>query len=386
MSSKLGDKVTRDENALSTSLPPADKKLRRNRGRHSVGIVTDMDRAKVAALFTTAQNCMQSISEDYICVPQASKDDLCVAWTLQEKFFESTFVNDISQGRLKGEQNLDNFLEELSEVTSQQDSTQEKSSEDTSSGDKKQQKSFFGKKVSIVENTEVNHLKPGTENYNIDRSKPPGSPRERIALQTDTYCAISPVRPRSSRYYSDSCVEEKPAYRKCTTPRPVLSKRHSTGAIPQETESIPTLPRFRAVGLKRRPRSLSDMPSVHRQDSALTEKEEKLAEQVIIRQIEIQMAAKKMRKLSLQHFGDSKNTQKVRKQSSSSSPYTRQRSENPSNDFNNNSEAQKTGNGTKTFLRSTDVEKICQKAVQERKGTQYNGTRFIGTVWRSARL
>ena len=83
------------------------------------------------------------------------------------------------------------------------------------------------------------------------------------------------------------------------------------------------------------------MPSVHRQDSALTEKEEKLAEQVIIRQIEIQMAAKKMRKLSLQHFGDSKNTQKVRKQSSSSSPYTRQRSENPSNDFNNNSEAQR---------------------------------------------
>ena len=345
VSSKLGDKVTRDENTLPTSLSPVDKEKRRDR-RHSVGIVTDIDRTRLAALFTTAQNYMQSISESDIGVAQESKDDLCVPCTSQEKYFESTFLSYISYGRFKGEQNLDNFSEKLSDITSKQDLTEEKSREDTSSCDKQQQKSFSGKKVSILENAEVTHLKPGTEKYDIGTNKPPGSPRgEGVASQSDTYCVISPVRPRSSRRYSDSCVQKIPAYRKCTTPRPILSKRHSfvepsatgaTGAIPHEAESIPNLPRFRAVGLKQRPGSLSDMPSVHSQGSALIAKEEKMrAEQVIIRQIEIQTAANKMRKLSLQHFGEPKNTQKARKQSSSSSPYMRQRSEYPSNDLNN---------------------------------------------------
>lgn len=103
-----------------------------------------------------------------------------------------------------------------------------------------------------------------------------------------------------------------------------MSKKHSriafvetdaaTIALPKLAKLTPNVPRNRAMGLKRRPRSLPEKPSQSHQGSVLTEKEEKMAEQVLIRQIEIQASAEKMRRLSLQHFGESKPSPNFRKQ------------------------------------------------------------------------
>jgi len=140
----------------------------------------------------------------------------------------------------------------------------------------------------------------------------------------------------------------------------------ATIALPKLAKLTPNMPRNRAsMGLKRRPRSLPEMPSQSHQGSVLTEKEEKMAEQVLIRQIEIQASAEKMRRLSLQHFGESKPSPKFRKQSvtvsSLSSPYFRRGTETLiANDFYHNNEAQRPG----IIRRQTDNPETLRKFVK----------------------
>lgn len=195
-------------------------------------------------------------------------------------------------------------------------------------------------------------------------------------MSTRSTC-VSPFRPRSSRSYSDSSVEkksERSAYRKWSTPVSLPSRRHtrmgnlepaSPSAFRHEAESNPNIPRLSSAGLKRRPRSNSASTTRYYQDSVFTEREETMAEQVMIRQLEIKTAADKMRKLSLQPFGDSKSAQKNRQHSASSSslssPYQRKGSKNASNDLKNNSEAQRPG----LVRRQTDNPQLLREFVKK---------------------
>lgn len=253
----------------------------------------------------------------------------------------------------------------VSDLTSQRNLSQVNFSGDVTCCDKQEQKSHFAKQVVSAKNPSI--LKADADRKDIRQSVKVISPRRRTMSQ--------PTRPQSSRTYSDSCVEEKPTYRKCSTPGPIMSKKHSriafvepdvaTIALHKLAKLTPNMPRNRAMGLKRRPRSLPEMPSQSHQGSVLTEKEEKMAEQVLIRQIEIQASAEKMKRLSLQHFGESKPSPKFRKQSvtvsSSSSPHFRRGTETLiANDFYNNNETQRPG----IIRRQTDNPETLRKFVK----------------------
>lgn len=378
VSSKLEDKMMGDESSVpSGSFPPIGKaKFKR---RNSVAIVTDIGRHNATDLFTSLQSYMQTISEGD--VEQVSKDDLYCGRKAEEGNSEPTFKENVAQGKFTFEGHLDCCSKQNWDLTSQ-----ENSNKDTSScSDKDEQKNCSIKKVSISSDSRDKILKPGVEKVVIDKDKPSclTRPRKRAGSQTTNSRPASSLRPQSSRSYSDSCVEEKSersAYRKCSTPLPLLSKRYSklgfvdpntTSAFRLVAEDNPNMLQVGTVGLKRRVRSLTaPATSGHHRDSTLTKPEEQMAEQVLIRQLEIQTAADKMRKLSLQHFGDSKNTIKVRRQSSSTSPFARRRIETPSNEPNNNSEALRPG----MVRRHTDDPQALRKFVkkQYKKETAQN--------------
>lgn len=360
VSSKFEDKVTGDESPFSGgAFSSIDKSKKRNR-RHSVAVVTDIDRRKVLDLFKSEQTRYQSISSGVSFAEQASKDDLYFGCKYQENCSDSMFLFDISLDR-----DRDGCSTLVSDLTSQRNLSQVNFSGDVTCCDKQEQKSHFAKQVVSAKNPSI--LKADADRKDIRQSVKVISPRRRTMSQ--------PTRPQSSRTYSDSCVEEKPTYRKCSTPGPIMSKKHSriafvepdvaTIALHKLAKLTPNMPRNRAMGLKRRPRSLPEMPSQSHQGSVLTEKEEKMAEQVLIRQIEIQASAEKMKRLSLQHFGESKPRPKFRKQSvtvsSSSSPHFRRGTETLiANDFYNNNETQRPG----IIRRQTDNPETLRKFVK----------------------
>lgn len=363
VSSKLEDKVTGDENVPSGSFSPIGKAKKR---RHSVAIVTDIGRQNAADVFASVQSYMQSISENG--VTQVSQDDLYICCKEQQR--NSDVKGYTLQDKYTADQDNGASSKKLSKSTSPEALTKP---EDPSSCEKRQQDPV--KNLSISDNSRVKFVQPGTaEKSDIDQNKTPSPRPKRKAY------SVSPLRPRSSRSYSDSCVELKSAYsRKCSTPVPMLSRRHSRmgfvepnapRAFRHETESNPKMLRLGALGVKRRPRSLTVATPGQQQDYALTVKEEKMAEQVLIRQIEIQNAADKMRKLSFQHFGDSKSTQKIRRQStsSSSSPCMRRGLENSSNDSNNNSEAQRPGIVRRHTDNPQELRKFVNNQCKKQKG------------------
>ena len=371
VSSKLEDKVTGDESVPPCPFPPIGKAKKR---RHSVGIGTSIGRQyDEEDLFTSVQSYKQSISEGGRGVATlASKDDLCLGREVQGGNSDELTLRAINdEHSFSTEQNT--FSETPCDLT-----TQETYNKDTSTCEEHQQKNCPHKKVSISDNSEVKLLtEPGAEVRDIDHAyKPcPGRRRRSVsqnAMSTRSTC-VSPFRPRSRRSYSDSSVEEKSersVYRKYSSPVPLLSRRHIRmgnldPAFRHEAESNPNMPRLSSEGLKQRPRSNSASTTRCYPDSVLTEREETMAEQVMIRQLEIQTAADKMRKLSLQPFGDSKSAQKTRQHSASSSSlslqYQRRGSENGSNDLNNNSEVQRPG----LVRRQTDNPQLLRKFVKK---------------------
>lgn len=360
VSSKFEDKVTGDESPFSGgAFSSIDKSKKRNR-RHSVAVVTDIDRRKVLDLFKSEQTRDQSISSGVSFAEQASKDDLYFGCKYHENCSDSMFLFDISLDR-----DRDGCSTLVSDLMSQRNLSQVNFSGDVTCCDKQEQKSHLAKQVVSAKNPSI--LKSDADRKDIPQSVKVITPRRRTMSQ--------PTRPQSSRTYSDSCVGEKPTYRKCSTPGPIMSKKHSrvafvepdvaTIALPKLAKLTANMTRNRAMGLKRRPRSLPEMPSQSLQGSVLTEKEEKMAEQVLIRQIEIQASAEKMKRLSLQHFGESKPSPKFRKQSvtvsSSISSHFRRGTETLiASDFYNNNETQRPG----IIRRQTDNPETLRKFVK----------------------
>ena len=376
VSSKLEDRVAGDESP-PCSFPPIGKAKKR---RHSVAIVTSIGRQyDEEDLFTSLQSYVQSISEGVST--QTSKDDLYLGCKVQGNKSHELTLRGIIEQRFSPEQNT------FSETPACDLTTHETYNKDTTTCAEDQQKNYPRKKVSISDTSEVKLLpEPGAEVRDVDHANKlcPGRRRRsfsQYAMSTRSTC-IAPFRPRRSRSYSDSSVEkksERSACRKYNTPVPMLSRGHtrmgnleptSPSAFRHGAESNPSMQRLSSSGLKRRPRSRSYSESTSRyyQDSGLTEREETLAEQIITRQLEIQIAADKMRKLSLQPFGDSKSTQKIRQHqsaisSSLSSSYQRRGSENASNvnDLKNNGEAQR----PELVRRHTDNPGLLRKFVKK---------------------
>lgn len=364
VSSKFEDKVTGDESTFSGgAFSSIDKSKKRNR-RHSVAVVTDIDRRKVLDLFKSEQTRDQSISEDDSFANQGSKDDLhfgCQKYRENFSVSESVFPFDTALDK-----DRDGCSTLVSDLTSKRNLSQVNFSRDATCCYKQEQKSHFAKQVLSAKNPTI--FRSDADRKDIRQNVKVITPRRRSTSQ--------PTRPQRSRTYSDSCVGEKPTYRKCYTPGPIISKKHSRIAFVEPDVAAIALPKFdqkvnpsllrnQAMGLKRRPRSLPDMPSQSHQRPVLTEKEEKMAEQVLIRQIEIQASAEKMRRLSLQHFGETKPSPKFRKQSvtvsSSSLPHFLRSTETLiGNDFYNNDEAQRPG----IIRRQTDNPETLRKFVK----------------------
>ncbi|KAL9968560.1 hypothetical protein ACROYT_G020668 [Oculina patagonica] len=353
VSSKLEDKVTGDENMLaSSSLPPIGKAPKKR--RHSVAIVTNFGQHNMADLFTSVTSYMQSISEDNE-EANISKDET------KEKHSE-TALDEIGAWRAEQDNQLDPCLEQLSNL-SLQTTFAEETSKDCSSN---KNKICCGERVSGSNDSKSEGLEK-TKTSSSNSSSAPSSPKRKVTHSRQNHDFPSSSRPQSSRSYSDSSLQERVAFRKCSTPVPVLSKKHSrvrrvdpntSGAFRLEAESKMY---EGAMGHKRRFRSLSAGNGP--QESALTEKEAKMAEQVIIRQIEIKEGAEKMRKLSMQRFGDSKDALKVpRRHSSANSPtYARKRLETTANDVNNNPEGSPRPGITR---RHTDNPQVLKKIVK----------------------
>lgn len=360
VSSKLEDKVTGDENTSSSSLPPIGKAPKKR--RHSVAIVTNIGQHNMADLFTSVTSYMQSISEDNE-EASISKDDLYFGCKTEEKHSE-TVLNEKGGWRAKQDNDLDTCLEQLSNL-SLQTTFAEEISKDCSSN---KNKTCCGGKVSGSDDSKSQGLEKTETSYS-SCSSAPSCPKRKVTHTRPNPDFPYPSRPQSSRSYSDSSLQERVPFRKCSTPVPVLSKKHSrvrsvdnntSGAFRLEAQSkMYESP----MGHKRRFRSLS--AGSGQQESALTEKEAKMAEQVIIRQIEIKEGVEKMRKLSMQHFGDSKNTLKIpRRQSSANSPtYSRKRLENVVNDVNNNTPEGSPRPGI--IRRHTDNPQVLKKIVKK---------------------
>lgn len=344
VSSKLEDKVTGDETgspSTSSSLPPivkAPPKEVPKKRRHSVAIVTNIEHHNMADLFTSVTSYMQSISEESeganIC-----KDDLYFGRRTEEKYSETTF-NEGSGG------NADDLVsccsEKLHDLKLQTtvEEVEEKSKNDCGSNTSNKTHSCHQKALvednssAKVSKADVRKIESGC-NSPISTRSVSSSPKRKVKSSRRANNDFSPnLRSQSSRSYSDSSLQERATFRKCMTP--MLSKNNLRM---RSVDTSAAVYEGATMGHNQRFRSLS-AGSEH-QASVLTEKEVQMAEQVIIRQLEIRERAERMKKLSLQHFGDSKTTLKIPrlKQSCSTSPYARRRLEDSaSNDTSNNIE------------------------------------------------
>ena len=344
VSSKLEDKVTGDETSTpSTSLPPIAKPAPSNKRRHSVAIVTNIEQHNKADLFTSVTSFMQSISEEgegaNIC-----KDDLYFGRKTEEKYSETTFGersgrNDGQTGDLVKVTCCSEKLRDLRPQSATVEEIEEKNRNDCSSYRKITHgclQNVLGEdhdSSGKVSKPDVRKTETGQCN---SPTSVPSSPKRRVKpIRRPNSDFSSSLRSQSSRTYSDSSLQERATFRKCITPLPVLSKSYSRM---RSAETSAAMYEGAAMGHKSRIRSLS--AGGEHQASVLTEKEAQMAEQVIIRQLEIKEMAKRMKKLSLQHFGDSKTMSKIpRKPSCSNSPYTRRRLEDrASHDTSNSTE------------------------------------------------
>lgn len=357
VSSKLEDKVTRNENTSSTSLPPIVKAPSKKR-RHSVAIVTNIEQHNMADLFTSVTSYMQSISEGSEGA-NISKDDLYFGCKSEEQHSETTF--DERSGR-DAEQNsdLDTCSEKLRDLRLQ--TTVEEVEEDTRNDCSSNRKKTHScrEKALVEEDSSAKFLKSDfrkTETGCNSSTSVSSFPKRKVTSTRTNRDFPSNSRPQSSGSYSNSSLQERATFRKCSTPVPVLSKKHSRIRSADSSAAVYE----GAMGHKRRIRSLSAGSGHH--ESVLTDKEAQMAEQVIIRQLEIKEGAERVRKLSLQHFGNS--TLKIpRKQSSGNSPYARRRLENAAfNDTNNNNTegAQRQG----IARRRTDNPQLLRKFVKD---------------------
>lgn len=359
VSSKLEDKVTRDEGIHPNSFPPISKAKKR---RHSVAIVTDIIRQRAVDMLTNVQSYMQSIS-GRADKTQFSKDDLCFSYKLHEEKYSKDTLDGVVLQSILEEQSVDASCESLGDFMTQRNSINSVN-EARSSCNEHEKKNYSGKKVSISDdhNSGLALRAPNTENEDTDHDNhPPGRRIRAASKNTMNTGSTFRIRPHSSRSYIDNNVEEnseRSVHRKCGTPVPVRRRRTRT-ALTEPYSVDPNVPRLDSMGPKRRPRTTST-PCFH-QDSVLTGDEEKLAEQFIIRQLEIQNAADKMKKLALQPFGDSKSTQKLRRHTIpfSTSSGLRRRSENAWNDLNNN-EIQR----PRLVRRQTDDPQLLRKFVR----------------------
>ena len=331
VSSKLEDKVTGDEAASpSTSLPPIVKAPSKKR-RHSVAIVTDIEHHNIADLFTSVTSYMQSISEESekasIC-----KDDLYFGRRTKEKYSETTFHE--GSGRNAGD--LVTCCSEKLRDLKLQSTVEEvvaESKSDCGSNHSNKTHSFRRKalgednasaKQIEVSKADVRKTETGCHSPASTRSVS-SSPKRKVKSTRRANNDFSPdLRSQSSRSYNDSSLQERATFRKCITPIAVLSRNHPRM---RSVDTSAAVYGGEAMGHQQtRFRSLST--GSERQASVLTEKEVQMAEQVIIRQLEIKEGAERMKKLSLRHFGDSKTALKIpRKQSCSTSPYARRRLE-----------------------------------------------------------
>ena len=330
VSSKLEDKVTGDETgAPSTSLPPIVKAPSKKR-RHSVAIVTNIEHHNMADLFTSVTSYMQSISEESekasIC-----KDDLYFGRRTEEKYSEKAFnegcgrdADDLVTGCSLAEKFRDLKLQTTVEEA------EGKSKNDCGSNHSNKTHSCR-RKALVEDNSSAKVLKADVRKTDTGCNSPAStrsvtsSPKRRVKSTRREISDFSPdLRSQNSRSYSDSSRQERAMFRKCITPIPVLSRNHS------RMRSVDTsAAAYEGVAMgHRQTRFRSQSTGRERQASVLTEKEVQMAEQVIIRQLEIREGAERMKKLSLQHFGDSKTSLKIpRKPSCSTSPYARRRLE-----------------------------------------------------------
>ena len=332
VSSKLEDKVTGDETGspstcLPPQLPPIVKAPPKKR-RHSVAIVTDIEHHNMADLFTSVTSYMQSISEESEGV-NICKDDLYFGRRTEEKYSETTF--DEGSGRNADDQvtRCSEKLHDLKLQTTVEEAEEKSKLNDCGSNANNKNRSFRQKTLvednssAKVSKADVRKTETGC-NSPVSTRSVSSSPKRKVKSTRQANNDFSyNLRSQSSRSYSDSSLQERATFRKCITPVPVLSRNHSR-MRPVDTSTA--VYEGAAMGHKQRFRSLS-AGSEH-QPSVLTEKEVQMAEQVIIRQLEIRERAERMKKLSLQHFGDSKTTLKIpRKQNCSTSPYARRRLE-----------------------------------------------------------
>ena len=341
VSSKLEDKVTGDETSTPSTLQPPIVKAPPKKRRHSVAIVTNIEQHNMADLFTSVTSYMQSISEESeganIC-----KDDLYFGRKTEEEHLETTFHE--GNGRNAGQTNdLDTCCsEKLRDLRLHAQTTveevEEKNRNECSSNRNKThtcRQKTLGEDDSSgkVLKADVRKTKTGCNSSTSASS----SPKRKVKSTRRANSNFSSnMRSQSSRSYSDSSLQERVTFRKCNTPvLPVLSKNHSRMRS-AETKSV--MYEGAAMGHKRRISNLS--AGSEDRASVLTEKEAQMAEQVIIRRLEIKAGAERMKKLSLQHFGDSKTTLKMpRKPSCSTSPYARRRLEDAASyDTNNNTD------------------------------------------------
>jgi len=342
VSSKLEDKVTRDETGTpSTSLPPIVKAPSQKR-RHSLAIVTNVEQHNMADLFTSVASYMQSISEESEGATFC-KDDLYFGRKTEEKHSELETTFHERTGR-NAEQSSDldtNFSEKLHDLSLQTtvEEVEEENRRDCSSSRNKAHS--CGQKALCEDDTcaKVFKLEPvkKTETGRNFSKSVFSSPKRKLLSARRENCP-SNLRPRaqSSRSYSDSSLQEKATISKCSTPVPVLSKSHSRM---RSVDASTAACKNAAMGHKRRIRSLST--GSEERGAFITEKEAQRAEQVIIRQLEIREGAERMKKLSLQHFGNS--TLKIpRKQGCNTSPCARRRLEDAAscNTSNSNEESQ----------------------------------------------
>ena len=379
VSSKLEDKVTRDESPSPCALPAIVKAAPKR--RYSVAIVTDVSQHNVPDFFAFGASYMQSITEAND-ETNISKDDFCIDLNYQKKHSDTTLdeLREWTADRTDHNIELSACLEKLGDLKLQTKFTEEPSGPH-SLNDKEfrcNEKNLCS--ADSCSSFNVSTSEPEETKTDIDSTtSAPTSPKRKV-----TYSDAKPIfpsqRPQSSRSYSDSSLQERSIYRKCSTPVLGSSRKHSraqsvgannSSVFRLEAESKPRSITFETdknhkstMGYKRKPRSVSVRTGPGYQDSALTEKEEKVAEQIMIRQFEIKTAADKMRKLSMQHFGDAKNTMKVpRRQSTSTSPHVQQAGlENARNDANNNTE----GNQRPGIVRrNTDNPQVLRKFVKK---------------------
>ncbi|PFX34592.1 hypothetical protein AWC38_SpisGene475 [Stylophora pistillata] len=320
VSSKLIDKVARDENTSLSALPAIQKASRR---RHSVAIVTNIAEHNTADLFTFEANYVQSVSE-------AEEEKKCL---------KDGFCLDFAP-RKSQEKDADTTTDERRYSRTEKDCRYDEIG-----------KCFTDSPLDVSKpepEESVSSLDSNSSSYD--------SPERKANTLGVSNSVLLSQRPQSSRSYNGSIHEQQSDLRKCNTPVLGSSRKYLQSDNPStprlDAESRPTQNAFEnentpksAIGRKQKTGSASLTTGLtsDNENSDLSEKEEKVAEQVMIRQLEIKTAADKRRRLSLQHFSDAKNTCSLkvpRRQSSGvTSPYLQRAwSESTHNDANNNTE------------------------------------------------